>query len=112
VESFQYFYSLFSFYNTSYYVGFINEGSLRIAKPGSAKVEGKEFPYAYDIRIDNRNGRTIRQMSINANLVMRNEAQEYFEDFKIFADYYGQPDYADHWILAAANKTSTQFKSG
>jgi hypothetical protein len=58
------------------------------------------------------NGRTLKQLSINAASVMRDPAGSFFEDFQIFMNYYGQPDYADHWIQAAIAKNATNFRSG
>jgi hypothetical protein len=76
------------------------------------KDNAQSFNYSYDVRIDNKNGRTIRSLTVQAGGYMRDPALEYYPDFKIFNDFYGQPDYADHWIMSAISKSNTQFKSG
>eukprot|EP00540_Astrosyne_radiata_P013072 CAMPEP_0116857556 /NCGR_PEP_ID=MMETSP0418-20121206/20617_1 /TAXON_ID=1158023 /ORGANISM="Astrosyne radiata, Strain 13vi08-1A" /LENGTH=62 /DNA_ID=CAMNT_0004491249 /DNA_START=1 /DNA_END=186 /DNA_ORIENTATION=- len=35
-----------------------------------------------------------------------------YPDFVKFRDYYGFPDYADKWVLAALDGTATAFTNG
>lgn len=91
---------------------FAASGTVRIAPLGGARSQGHDFPYSYNVRVANMNGRTLRQLSINAASVMRDPAGSFFDDFQLFLNYYGQPDYGDHWIESALAKNTTNFRSG
>jgi hypothetical protein len=85
---------------------------IRIAKPGGSEESGVDFSYSYNIRTDNKNGRTLKGLCANVGMVMSDIGGDYYPDFELFRTYYGQSDYADHWITAAINKNATNFKSG
>jgi hypothetical protein len=85
---------------------------VKIASAGRPKTDGKDFEYSYNIRYDNLNGLSLKQLSTVAGSIMTDGGGEYFEDFAIFAKFYGQTDYADRWVTAAADKVSTDFSSG
>lgn len=102
----------FYFSKTTTFLGFASSGYLKIAKPGQSFDTGVAFPYTYNIRSDNKNGKTLQQLSTMAGSIMRKEGGEYFDDFDLFVKYYGQPDYANRWITAAIDKTATNFPSG
>jgi hypothetical protein len=40
------------------------------------------------------------------------ESCEYYEDFQKFVDYYGDVYYADTWVSAAFEGSSTRFSNG
>lgn len=69
------------------------------------------FTYTYDQRIDNMNSRTLQGMSKTAETRFL-VANQYFDEYKQFIEYYGDYDYADKFILAADTETDTDFTNG
>jgi len=43
---------------------------------------------------------------------MKGPDGNFYKEFGLFMDYYGDADYGDKWITAAARKQKTGFKSG
>jgi hypothetical protein len=67
----------------------------------------------YPFPSGNTNERTIRSLSVNADALMRSsDGESYFDIFQKFFDYYDKADYADLWISAAFDVTSTGFANG
>lgn len=96
-------------------LGLAGSGQLEfipIANPDVATI----FNYTYDIRADNKNFRTIQMFSTEAFKAMKNcpdsSIECFYDDFQLFVDYYGDTDYGNKWINAAANGTNTGFKTG
>ena len=81
---------------------------VQISKGGSTYAN---FTYTYDQRIDNMNSRTLQGMSKTAETRFL-VANQYFDEYKQFIEYYGDYDYADKFILAADTETDTDFTNG
>ncbi|CAB9514269.1 expressed unknown protein [Seminavis robusta] len=81
-------------------------GQIEIDELGS-------FDYEYEILEDNYNARTIQSFSTKAKEKMYdcNEGCPY-SVYKKFYNYYGVHDYADQWVQAAFQRTSTNFTRG
>jgi uncharacterized protein YcnI len=81
-------------------------------KSGSTvQISKGNFTYTYDQRIDNMNSRTLQGMSKTAETRFL-VADQYFEEYQQFVDYYGDYDYADKFIKAADTATNTDFENG
>jgi len=66
--------------------------------------------YTYSIENDNKNGRSFRAWSTQADSMMGMCAGGCpYSEFSKFKKYYGQAAYADEWITAALEKRSTNF---
>jgi len=73
------------------------------------------FNYTYTTIQDNRNYRTLKLFSAEAETRMRpfgNELEPYYDSFQPFVDFYGRADYADHMIEAAFDKVDTELLNG
>jgi len=87
------------------------------ADSGTIMVDNRtdlSFDYTYNPRADNNNGRTIAVFSKDAGNRMRPSATApYYSTFQKYVNYYGQPDYGDMFIVAAAspNGKATEFVS-
>ena len=58
------------------------------------------------------NTRSLQLLSTNASMSMKGPDGNFYKEFGLFMDYYGDADYGDKWITAAARKQKTGFKSG
>ena len=74
---------------------------------------GTEYPYEYDIRQENFNGRTLKRFSSQAADLMKYcPTCGFYSDYAKFVKYYGDYNYGDVWVTAAFDKTRTNFQSG
>jgi hypothetical protein len=96
-------------------VGGLSKPNLQgcLAASGSLNVDGiGDISYSYDPKTKNVNKRTIQGFSTGAEQKMyRCENCPYYT-YRKFRDYYGTFDYADKWINAAFDGTSTTFSNG
>jgi hypothetical protein len=84
-----------------------------LAEEGTLTIGGNEHSYTYKPATDNNNGRTMSGFSTGAGEKMRTNCKGCpYPDFEYFYNYYGTDDYADQWVNAAFDGTSTQFRNG
>mmetsp|Transcript_6671 Transcript_6671/g.8857 ORF Transcript_6671/g.8857 Transcript_6671/m.8857 type:complete len:395 (+) Transcript_6671:2-1186(+) len=81
---------------------------------GSITISGQgAFNYQANNQGYNKNARAIQGFSTAAQSKMYEDCPGCpYKDFKQYYDYYGEFDYANKWILAAAQGSSTSFKNG
>lgn len=91
---------------------FMGEGAVRLVLDGQQDSQGTEFEYEYDVRAGNKNSLTLQSLSTNATVSMKGPSGSYYKEYQLFLDYYGDKDYGDKWITAAARKTHTGFATG
>jgi len=77
------------------------------------KIDGDDYVFTYDYLTDNNNGRTLQKFSssVQAKMISCDPGCP-FADAKMFVDYYGKPDYADHWVSSALDGKETTFTLG
>lgn len=94
--------------NDYVYDGCLNEEAIiTVTSKNQAEVE---LAYSYNINSDNRNKRTIAGFSTGIESKMLKDCKGCpFEIFEAYNDYYGQPDYADAWVLHALNGTDLVY---
>jgi hypothetical protein len=92
--------------------GFKDGGSVSLVLAGQKSSAGTQFGYLYDVRVDNYNNVTLQGFSTNAAVSMKGPSGVYYDEYKQFLDYYGDTDYGDKWVMAAANRNKTGFKTG
>jgi hypothetical protein len=63
----------------------------------------------YDNRRGNMNTRSLQLLSTNATNSMKGPDGKYYPEFQTFLDYYGDANYGDKWITAAARRQKTDF---
>ena len=85
--------------------GFVESGEIVL--PG---LQG--LPYTYSILDDNINGRTLQNLSTDAKRTMWSCPQCPYAEYYLFYDYYAKFDYANQWIQAAMERSSTTFANG
>jgi hypothetical protein len=68
-----------------------------------------KYSYEYDARLDNINWLTLQSLSTNAETTMKSLSGSYYSDFQKFVEFYGDTNYADKWVLGAANGEDTAF---
>jgi len=84
-----------------------------LAASGSFNIEGTDYAYTYDPNTNNDNGRSIAGFSTQAGDKMRNNCPGCpYTDYMYFYRYYGAEDYANQWVTAALDGTSTNFDNG
>lgn len=69
--------------------------------------------YTYNLHSQNMNYRHIQALSTRADVRMKPDGKvnhEYYDFFGQFVDYYGQHDFADHWIENVFNKKDVKFE--
>jgi hypothetical protein len=88
-----------------FFSGFLEEGKVRFVSNGKTD----EYSYIYDNRRNNMNTRTLQSFSTNATTSMVGPDGQYYKEFAIFVDYYGDANYGDKWITSAARKQNTAF---
>lgn len=87
----------------------IDTFSSGFAENSNLTVGGQQVPYT---TVRNINTRTIKGFSVRHERNKKNDGEgEYFRDFKMFLDYYGDPQYSDKLITAAFTQTQTQFSN-
>jgi len=75
--------------------------------------KGTVYPYEYDIRQENVNGRTLKRMSMQAAELMKYcPTCGFYSDYAKFVKYYGDYNYGNVWVTAAFDQTRTTFQSG
>jgi len=77
-------------------------------------IDGDDYAsFTHDYLADNKNGRTIQGFStaVEGKMITCDPGCP-FADAAMFKEYYGKPDYADHWVLAAFGKQTTNFSNG
>ena len=79
---------------------------------GTLSVDGTELPYVYDPKTQNTNKRTLQKFSEAAEEKMYRCENCPYETFRKFREYYGFFDYADKWVQAAFDGSSTNFARG
>jgi len=79
---------------------------------GDLSIDGDEYGYTYDVSTDNDNGRTIQGFSESAEDKMHACTNCPYAEYNKYYKYYGEFDYANQWVLAALDGTSTNFKNG
>lgn len=88
------------------------DGCLAASGMLKLKIDGvdTDLSYSYDPKTKNINKRTIKGFSTDAEQDMYRCAGNCpYSTYKKFRDYYGAFDYADKWITAAFEKSSTNF---
>jgi hypothetical protein len=97
-------------------VGGLSKPNLQgcLAASGSLNVDGidGDISYSYDPTTKNVNKRTIQGFSTGAEQKMYRCENCPYNTYRKFRDYYGTFDYADKWINAAFDGTSTTFSNG
>ena len=97
-------------------VGGLSKPNLQgcLAASGSLNVDGidGDISYSYDPTTKNINKRTIQGFSTGAEEKMYRCENCPYNTYRKFRDYYGFFDYADKWINAAFDGTSTAFSNG
>ena len=88
-----------------------NATTVRLVRPNEGENLGSVYEYTYDIRRDNENFNTLQNLSTFAETFMR-LGNKYIPEFQLFLNYYGDPDYGDKFVVAAATGKSTAFSSG
>lgn len=70
-------------------------------------MNGSHFNYTYNIHLDNKNALSLHALAVNAS-------KEFvgLSNFDLFHKYYGEEDYADRWVTAAAEPAATGFETG
>jgi len=68
--------------------------------------------YTYNVKTDNRNGQTIRGPSTNESKFRSFGSNAFYPDVQKFVDYYGVPNYADVWVMAALEGAKVNFSHG
>jgi hypothetical protein len=82
------------------------------AAGGTVEIDGGEYAYHYDVKKDNRNGRTIAGFSKEAESKMYTGCPGCpYPEFKAFYEYYKDFQYADHWVRAALTGKDTKFEA-
>lgn len=93
--------------------GFTDEaGTVELVLPNKAQGSGVVFSYVYSIRHDNSNHLTLQSLSAREETAAGNRACPdcpYFDDFATYLEYYGDADFGDKWITAAALYDTTEF---
>mmetsp|Transcript_19089 Transcript_19089/g.37919 ORF Transcript_19089/g.37919 Transcript_19089/m.37919 type:complete len:502 (+) Transcript_19089:223-1728(+) len=79
---------------------------------GDLSIGGVNYGYTYDVSTDNDNGRTIQGFSESAEAKMHTCTNCPYAEYNKYYKYYGEFDYANQWVLAALDGTSTYFKNG
>jgi hypothetical protein len=73
----------------------------------------KSIGYSYNMKNDNRNERSLQGFSSKAKNIMKPCPKcDYWKDFEKFNTFYGKPDYANQWIMAALTGTRVAFSNG
>ena len=85
-----------------------------LAASGLLNVDGidGDLSYSYDPTTKNVNKRTIQGFSTSAEEKMYRCDNCPYNTYRKFREYYGFFDYADKWINAAFDGTSTAFSNG
>jgi len=91
--------------------GRVTSGCLDQAK--QIKIGSANYDFSYDYTVDNKNGRTLKgfSTSVQSKMIVCDPGCP-FVDAEMFADYYGRPDYGDHWVESAFNGEKTSFVNG
>lgn len=87
--------------------GFMVTGTVSFVSNGKTD----EYSYVYDNRRGNMNIRSLQLLSTNASTSMVGPDGKFYKEFGMFVDYYGDSNYADKWITAAAKKLNTAFSN-
>jgi hypothetical protein len=110
---------LFTFSDANRDGCFNDTGAVSFIAPDAYKsTDDNAFPYYYSIRQDNKNGRTLQSLSLDAETSMRKSSGEcvstcpLMAEFQLFKDYYGTPHYADKWVTSAFYKQATNYPTG
>merc|ERR1719410_1412857 len=78
-----------------------------LKETGTVGVDGGGIiNYTYNPEEHNENGITIRDFSIEMQSYTGNRP---YKEFAKYNEYYGRPDYADEWIMAAFEGRNTNF---
>lgn len=96
------------------HAGLIDQGEIQFVTLGT-DAEIVNLKYKYDVREDNNNIRTLQRMSTEAAkefLDCQDKSDCYHDDYAKFVQYYGDTDYGDKWVMAAATGVATDFSSG
>lgn len=103
-----------SYMNLGCQVGGLAKPNLAgcFAPSGMLDIGGDNFSYTYNPKAANVNKRTIQGFSTGSEEMMYRCENCPHKTYKKYRDYYGFFDYADKWILAAFDGTSTKFSRG
>lgn len=85
---------------------FAKQSHIKIGVKGTTRNETKSYNYTYNVHMENKNLRTLQTIAREASTFRG------MRDFDLFYQYYGDYDYADRWVMAAADGVATNFKSG
>ena len=83
-----------------------------LAAENTLYIDGQKLEYTYDPKTENVNKRTLKKLSTDAELKMYRCEDCPHPTYRKFREYYGHFDYADKWITAAFDGTSTQLARG
>jgi len=83
-----------------------------LAADDTLYIDGQKLKYTYDPKTENVNKRTLKKLSTDAELKMYRCDSCPHPTYRKFRDYYGHFDYADKWITAAFDGTSTELARG
>ncbi|GKY95293.1 hypothetical protein MPSEU_000491200 [Mayamaea pseudoterrestris] len=94
---------------------FKSQGEMTFQTDSSVSLP--KLQYAYDVRLDNNNARTLQRLSTMATDSMRigrctSDICPYMPDFQKFVNYYGDADYGNNWVTSAFANSTTDFSSG
>jgi len=79
---------------------------------GNITVGGKLLDYKYNMRENNKNGRTLQKLSTEASADMLNCKTCPYVTFNKFYKYYGNASFGDEWVTSAFNSNATNFRFG
>ena len=82
------------------------------AAKGELTIGARKHNYTYTPTQNNVNQRTLQGFSLQAEAKMFNCETCPYSTYKKFHNYYNQFDYADRWVSAAFDGTSTSFARG
>ena len=86
---------------------------IGFAPSGVISIEGiGQYSYTYDPYSENYNDLTLQDLSEDAQERFFQCARCPLPTYRLFLDYYGEFDYADWWLAASFDGTSTSFENG
>ena len=106
-------------------IGFAKSSSIQILDLQTRHAPPYHYNYAYNVKTDNYNERTIQSMSINSKQIMHddcnigNDNNEFggrnycpHKEYMKFVNYYNSYTYADDFVQAALNEGPTPVNNG
>lgn len=88
---------------------FVEDGSLTVA---SSDGNLQQYAYNYALDDDNQSAHSLQTIALSSFLYRSIVDDEFYDDMKVFNEYYGTPDYADKIVTAAFDGASTTMVRG